>query len=221
GWNVGVLEAELESWRIIGTSEHTSIQTSLPDPNDHFYLSFGKSVTFQADRDFVIEADGPISVGQFPSSQEVMGIPPHVDGGKDPPGGDPSFILVPPVEQWRSKYVFLVPNKYAYDFLLMAVPVGTKILYDDFPLSTVLQDCEYQPISKFKNSESATEYQAIRCPLSHPTVENPNDPAFQDDGRHELESLDGQAFGLVVFGLDRYVSYGYPGGTNLAVINPD
>jgi hypothetical protein len=44
-------------------------------------------------------------------SQGTTGIPFTL------PGGDPALIMVPPVEQWRSDYVFLTPNKYAFDFV--------------------------------------------------------------------------------------------------------
>jgi hypothetical protein len=38
------------------------------------------------------------------------------------PGGDPSFMFVPPTEQWRSEYVLLTPDKYAFDFLVITAP---------------------------------------------------------------------------------------------------
>jgi hypothetical protein len=39
----------------------------------------------------------------------------------------------------------------------------------------------------------------------------------QNDGVHRLTA--DQPVGLVVYGFDAYVSYGYPGGTDLALIN--
>ena len=59
-----------------------------------------------------------------------------------PPGGDPSMIVVPPVEQWRSSYLFLVPNKYAFDSLLIAAPaqmVGNLRKYSGRTLSRSVQ----------------------------------------------------------------------------------
>ncbi len=220
GWNVALVSDEPEYWRLVATTEDTSISTNLPPPNDSFLLGRGQSVTFVSERDFVVNASDPVSFAQFPASQQTTGIPSVSSGGEGPPGGDPSMILVPPVQQWRDKYVFLVPNKYAFDFLLISAPASTTIRYDGLDLETVLDRCEYEPIGKLPSLSGDVEYQAIRCPLSDPNPDNPSDPSFQDDGRHTLESADGQPFGLVLYGWDRYVSYGYPGGTNVEIINP-
>jgi hypothetical protein len=88
-------------------------------------------------------------------------------------------------------------------------------MYDNLLLETVLE-CEYEPIGTMNNGEEDVEYQAVRCPLSLPS---PAGPGLQDDGVHTLESANGEPFGLVVWGFDSYVSYGYPGGTNVALIN--
>ncbi len=216
GWDVAVVPDEPEYWRIVATREDTSVSTNLPAPNDHFFLQRGQSVIFDSERDFVVSSTGPIAFGQFPVGQQATGIPSTLMNGDRPPGGDPSFILVPPVQQWRSSYLFLVPNKYAFDFLLLAVPVGTTLFYDGFLLETVLPDCEYEPIGTLTDGSVTTEYEAIRCPLSAPT---PAGPGLQDDGVHTLESAGGEPFGLVVWGWDSYVSYGYPGGSNAALIN--
>ena len=131
------------------------------------------------------------------------------------PGGDPSYITVPPVQQWRNHYLFLVPNKYAFDFLLLAVPASARLMYDSLPLESVLPRCEYEPIG-FLGQDDPVEYQAVRCPLSMPS---PEGDGLQDDGVHLLESVHGEPFGLVVYGFDSYVSYGYPGGSNVNLIN--
>jgi hypothetical protein len=215
GWDVSIVPDEPEFWRVLATREDTSISTNLPPPNNSFFLQRGDSVIFETERDFVMQASHPISFGQFPGGQQTTGIPSTLPGGLRPPGGDPSFILVPPVQQWRDSYLFLVPNKYAFDFLLLAVPADAVIFYDGLLLETVLE-CEYEPIGTLSDGEVDTEYQAIRCPLSLP---NPAGPGLQDDGVHTLTSASGEAFGLVVWGFDSYVSYGYPGGANVALIN--
>jgi hypothetical protein len=214
GWDVALVPDEPEYWRIVATHEDTSVSTDLPPPNDAFFLQRGDSVIFETERDFVLEASHAISFGQFPGGQQTTGIPSTVEGQRVP-GGDPSFILVPPVQQWRNNYLFLVPNKYAFDFLLLAAPADAVIMYDNLLLDTVLE-CEYEPIASLDIGEEVVEFQAIRCPLSDPS---PAGPGLQDDGVHTLSSVGGQPFGLVVWGFDSYVSYGYPGGTNVALIN--
>ena len=74
--------------------------------------------------------------------------------------------------------------------------------------------------------ETPTTYQIYRCPLSAPDIIGPRDvePGEQNDGVHEIRSVDpatgkpGLPFGLVVYGFDAYVSYGYPGGLNLIAV---
>ncbi len=213
GWDVAVVPDEPEFWRIVATREDTSISTSLPPPNDAFFLQRGDVVTFESERDFTVSSSHPIAFGQFPASQQTTGIPSTV-GGVRAPGGDPAYITVPPIEQWRDEYLFLVPSQYDFDFLLIAAPATADILYDGMPLDLILPRCEYEPIGFVDD----TEYLAIRCPLSMPM---PGDEGLQDDGVHTLEAVNGEPFGLVVYGWDSFVSYGYPGGTNVDLINID
>jgi hypothetical protein len=217
GWDVTIVPDEPEYWRVLATREDTLVKTNLPPPADTYLLQRGDSVIIESERDFVLEADEPVAVAQVPASQLATGIPSTLSGGIRPPGGDPSLILVPPVEQWRTDYLFLVPNKYAFDFLLIAAPVDAVLQFDFLPLANVL-DCEYEPIGALPTGPGGTEvdYLAIRCPLSAPT---PDGPGLQDDGVHRLTSLSGHPVGLAVWGFDSFVSYGYPGGTNVEPIN--
>ena len=41
----------------------------------------------------------------------------------------------------------------------------------------------------------------------------------QDDGVHLVTAMGGERFGLVVWGWDSFVSYGYPAGSNVERIN--
>ena len=85
-------------------------------------------------------------------------------------------------------YLFLVPNKYAFDFLLIAAPTGVDILYDELPLDDVLS-CEHELIGELTLGEDEpVEFSAIRCQLSYPM---PGDPGLQDDGVHSLRSAGG------------------------------
>ncbi len=216
GWDVGVNTDEPEYWRVMATQEDTRVFTNLPPPYDRIPLQRGEAALIEARRDFTIRGTSPIAVAQVPGSQKTTGIPSTLPGGDRPPGGDPSLILLPPIEQWRDQYLFLVPNKYAFDFLLIAAPIGTEILYDGLPIADVIDNCEYEIVGKLGEGDNEVEYIAMRCPLSQP---HPGDVGFQDDGVHSLEAANGNSFGLVVWGWDSFVSYGYPGGANVRLIN--
>jgi hypothetical protein len=216
GWMVGQSPMP-EYWRILATVDDTHITTTLPPPNVSFTLQAGTFAEIEAYSSFAMHADEPVEFAQFPVSQEAAGIPTTVDG-THPAGGDPDSMIIPPVQQWRSKYLFLTPNTYAFDFMLFAMPDDSSIELDGEDIQTAIPDCEYEPIGAVPGGDK--KYVGVRCPLSHPMAADPNNPLYQNDGPHLVESSDGQPFGLVVFGWDSYVSYGYPGGTNVKIINP-
>ncbi len=212
----------------------TTIVTTLPAPNDRIPLRQGESVLLRADQDFMISAlDGrPISVLQILPSQQVLGIPSIY------PGGDPAIIAVPPVEQYRRDYVFLTPDLYAFDFVVITAPRGTNILLDDEPLSAF--DCVESPGDGIERmpGDPPPDFVNWRCQLSFPEVGRLCDPETdpdcedigpgggrtrenirdgeQNDGTHTL--IADQPVGIVVYGFDAFVSYAYAGGLNLVPI---
>lgn len=216
GWDVAVVPDEPEYWRVMATVDATSVTTDLPPPFDRFALGRGASVIIESERDFSMVASDPVAVIQVPASQAATGIPSTTQDGLRPPGGDPSMIWVPPVEQWRNQYLFLVPNKYAFDFLLIAAPATTELLYDGLPIDDVLTACEREPVGRQEPPDGGppVEYLAIRCQLAFPV---PGGAGLQDDGVHRLTGS--QPFGLIVWGWDSFVSYGYAGGSNVKRIN--
>jgi hypothetical protein len=128
---LNVAEVNEPEWvRVIATAEGlTKITTTLPPPNDSFELSRGAVATLRADQDFLLDSNGrPVAVLQALASQGVTGIP------GDYPGGDPSLIVVPPIQQYRRDYVFLTPDKYAYDFVTIMAERTANILLDGKPL---------------------------------------------------------------------------------------
>ena len=108
---------------------------------------------------------------------------------------DPSMLLVPPAEQHRRDYVFLAPLDYQIDFVNLVAPAGADVRLDG------------QPVVDWRSAGrlDGVQWQVATLEVS--------------DGRHEVSS-DGQV-GLTVYGYDRDVSYGYPGGLNLERINDD
>ncbi len=217
---------EKEYFRILSAGEFTAVTTNLSAPYDQLNIARGQFERVEADRDFVIQGTEPLIVGQFVAGQQQAGIPSSL------PGGDPSFILLPPVEQFRSDYLFLTPDKYAFDFILVAAPEGATVRLDGRELKDGCDEkagkklcCTVSQVGLIQKPGNplGTQYSAYKCQLSFPKVLAGLTPpdnleaGSQNDGVHRLKST--LPVGLVVYGFDAYVSYGYPGGTDLSLIN--
>lgn len=189
----------------------TTIRTSLPPPNDFFLLEQYQNLILVAEQDIEINADKPVAVLQVIASQEAVGIPNAY------PGGDPSIIAVPPVEQYRTDYVFLTPQYYAFDFVTIVAPYLAEILLDEMPLDA--EQCPVFPADGLPRriDDPPPEWVVYRCQLSFPDVIGlPNvrvEDGDQNDGYHTLRAT--APVSIIVSGFDAYVSYAYAGGLNL------
>jgi hypothetical protein len=205
--------------RILAVSPgNTMVTTSLPSPNDLFMLTQGRDVILTTSQDVKIDADQSISVMQTMASQDATGIDLVY------PGGDPSLISVPPVDQYRTDYVFLTPLYYGFDFITVVAPATASILFDGMPLS--MWDapdggwaCTVGPADGVMRGphDPQPDWLTYRCQLSFPDViGRPNvrvEDGTQHDGYHTLQAT--QPVSLLVSGFDLYVSYAYPGGMNI------
>ncbi len=102
--------------------------------------------------------------------------------------GDPSMILIAPEEQYLDEYIFLTPTGYEFDSITVVARDGVEVTLDGEPL----------PESEW------TDFGSGWRSLVHDVT----------DGTHHLKAS--APVGLTVTGFDQYVSYGYPGGLNLA-----
>jgi hypothetical protein len=140
------------------------------------------------------------------------------------PGGDPSTMFVAPIEQWRSDYVLLTPDKYVFDYLVITAPTNASVYLDGLALASV--GC----VSSAGDGLTAAErgvpdppYLVWACQLSYPIINpalpSPSDiePGKQNDGVHRVQA--DYAVGVIAYGFDSYVSYAYAGGTQLSEIN--
>jgi hypothetical protein len=226
GATIQVNEKEKEYFRILAAGEFTGVSTNLPKPDNALSIQGTGFARLEVDRDFTIQANGPIVVGQFVAGQQSVGIPSSL------PGGDPSFMLLPPVEQFRKDYLFLTPNKYAFDFIMIAAPENALLKLDGRELKADCDTttgkkicCTTNPVGavRIPGDQADTSFVAYKCQLSFPVVvENQTPPnnlqeGLQNDGVHRLTA--DVPVGLVVYGFDAYVSYGYLGGTDLELIN--
>ncbi len=220
---VSVANVPEPEWvRIVAVSPGmTEVRTTLPPPNDVFTLSQAQGEILRADQDCLIESDRPIAVLQALASQGVVGVP------RDYPGGDPSIISVPPIQQYRDRYTFLTPDKYGFDFVIISAPGdarvrldGKDIIVDDEP---ALGHCTMDSADGLPRGDDDPEpdFVIYRCQLSFPDVTPaPNSRVLdgdQNDGVHTVTS--NLPVGLVVYGFDRFVSYAYVGGLDQKVLN--
>jgi hypothetical protein len=183
---------EPDLYRILATKDNTVVTTSLPSPFDRFELNGGEHAEFHAYEGFTAEATGgAIMLGQFLVSQGM--IP---QGGI----GDPTFIVYPAADQHRKHYVFLVPTTFTDNYMVLAKPDSASILIDGQALGEFQTQCTMAPIGSI-NGMAYTQWTCLMT-----------------EGTHTVTG--DQPFGLSVYGYYNVGSYGYPGGSDVKIINP-
>jgi len=201
--------------RVLAVEDQTNIQIS-PHVTPIPTLNKGKHFDFEISESVLLSSDKPFMVAKFLEGEDAPGaghdrcksglLGKHCGGlfglfGKschddsdcsdDANIGDPAFILAVPVEQYRKNYVFLVPTKYAENYVNIVTTQGANVTLD----GAVVSNSGFQVVA-------GSNYVVARKPMS--------------EGSHSIRS--DQPMGIVVYGWDHYVSYGYPGGMNIAAI---
>lgn len=212
---------EVEYVRFIATTNAGAVvETTLPPPFDRLELDgLGEFAEVEASRDFLATSSEPVVVAQIMASQQAGSV---TRSGF--PGGDPSLMMVPPFEQARSDYVFLTPDKYAFDFVTVVAPFGATVLLDGQEIDDSL--CEVAAgdgLTSEQRGGKNPSHVVYRCQLSFPIVNSTMDPpmisaGLQDDGVHRINA-NAPVF-IAVTGWDAFVSYAYAGGTELREIAP-
>jgi hypothetical protein len=212
---------ETEYYRVVAVQTGvTSVSTSLPAPWSNFTLNGrGQSQTIPSKTDFTLTASQPVIVLDITAGQDAGGVPQGL------PGGDPSLPNVAPIEQWRSDYVLLTPDKYVFDYLVIVAPNGSHVYVDALALDSTNSDVTpTDGLTEVARGSAAPPYWTYRYQLSYPVIDPtqqpPNNilPGKQNDGVHHIQS--DAPVGVMAYGFDSYVSYAYAGGTQLTVINP-
>lgn len=157
-----------------------------------FTLDAGQSCVIGSKKTFVAESGRPLMVGAFLSGQGSVESNPMFGDHN----GDPAFFLVPPSEQYRSSYSFLTPPTYFVSYLTVLIQPGFTVSLDGQTLDLTQYDYE---LLEDRNVARA-----------HIPVE---------PGPHFVESENQIPFGIVVYGLDDYVSYAFTGGLDLTKLN--
>jgi hypothetical protein len=212
------LAAQEDYFRVIATTDAGARFTTSLSSAVLELAARGDYVDIASDRAFVLQSDGPVMMMNVSASQQAAGVPDQL------PGGDPSTLIVPPIEQYRSTYVFLTPDQYAFDFVRIAAPEDAVIVFDGIPLEDIAT-CVTEPAGPVQMPLADPEKWVVTsCALSFPIIDPskaaPDDlsPGFQNDGVHIIES--DRKIGVLVDGFDRFVSYAYAAGTELSFIVP-
>jgi hypothetical protein len=219
GATIGVVQ-QPEYFRVLAVTEAGArVRTSLASHPEIVLAERGSHVDLSSSIDFVLDSDAPIMLGNVSASQDAAGVP------RGLPGGDPSFVVVPPYEQFRSSYVFLTPDKYSFDFIRVIAPKHAAVVLDGERIEDVL-GCELSPLPEvpvFPDKLPIPELVVWRCQLSFPVIDPSKEtdklsPGLQNDGVHRIDAT--HKVGVLVDGFDAYVSYGYAAGTELMQLVP-
>jgi IgGFc binding protein len=213
-------QLEPEVFRLMAVLQGgATVRTSLSGELAEFRLDArGSWREIVSTEDFWIESDSAVMLGNVTASQSAAGIPGNL------PGGDPSLIIIPPIEQYRADYVFLTPDRYSFDFLRIMAPRTAHVRLDAASVEN-LPSCHLERGTSLDQPlPVASGYVVYHCQLSFPVIDPALDadaalqPGEQSDGVHEVRS--DQPIGVIVDGFDRNVSYGYAAGTELREIVP-
>ena len=179
------LRNEPNVFRIVSGADDNMISFT-PEIRPAVTLRSGAFLEFEASEDFEINSTGPITVGQFLVGQSYAGR----NTTEPEEGGDPSFSLGIPVEQYRRSYSFLAPLTFQESWVNVTAPVGRTVLIDGMRVGG------WRAIQ-------GSEYQTARIRI--------------DGGAHSMSS--DEPFGVSVYGFGSFTSYMYPAGLDLRVIN--
>lgn len=177
-------------WRILADKPGTTVTTSLPPPLDSFPLDENAVFEFYAATDFVLDASGPVLLAQF-----LVGT----DAGAGT--GDPSLTFMPPIDQSRKEYVFLVPDTYAENWAVIGREAGTALRIDGKLVPGEFGGCQVGSIGTL----GGRAYESVRCPL--------------DAGVHTLDA--DAPVSLIEYGYGGTGSIAYVGGADVRRINVD
>lgn len=187
--------AEPMRWRVLAAEDNTTV-TFEPAVTigNQAQLDAGEWLQFDDLIDFSVNADKPILVAGY-----MYGCGSVMPNANCP--GDPSMVLMVPVEQYQSDYVFLVDSSYEEDFAKLIRPNDVPVTVDCLG---VVPENRWTPIG-FSGYEWAT----IDLNPGEGMCTVGTNSAHADEG-----------FGIVVVGQAARASYAYPGGLALESINP-
>jgi len=210
------LALEAEKYRIVGAVAGTTLAYDPPVSGAPSTLTEGQVVDFEAKGGFTVKAQDdkhPFFVSQLMTGCMVSG------GSRTGCSqaaiskfgscclGDEEYVIVVPPAQFLQKYVFFTDPTYPTTNLVVTRE-KTKQGFQDVTL-----DCAGAPLTGWTPVGSAGQYEYTNIDLVRAGAKN----GQCDNGPHVATSTG--PFGLTVWGMDSFSSYGYPAGGNVAPIN--
>jgi hypothetical protein len=220
GATIGAVQ-QPEYFRVMAMTDlGANVTTSLPGYESIQLAKRGSYAAISSVKPFLLDSDQPVQLMAISASQDDGGIPSGL------PGGDPSMLIVPPVEQFRNNYVFLTPDNYAFDLVRIIATPDTTVVMDGTPLAEI-NGCISEPgdgLTPKERGSPLPPWIVYRCQLGFPTIDVSGDQpvvssGIQDDGVHRVDA--DRPVGVLVDGFDAFVSYAYAAGTDLAQIVPE
>jgi hypothetical protein len=145
-------------------------------------LNHGKFFQLQLTNATHISSDQPILVAQYADSSDYDGVT----------YSDPFMVVLPPTALYGSNYVVQVPTAgFPTNYLNITALTNTAFL------GNVKLDTSFVAGTSFSAIPNSS-YAGARVPVT--------------TGPHTLNTADGSAFGVIVYGWAEYDGYGYPAG---------
>lgn len=153
-------------------------------PSTHAAVRLGarQVLDLPVERSFLVRGEGRFLVAQFMASQ----------GGGGTRSGDPALVYQPPVDLWRRRFRFDMPESYTRRYLEAAAPRGATVLLDDVPLRGTPQP--------------AGPYDVWHAEVS--------------PGVHTVRSADDAPLSLTWSAVGEYVSFLTTGGYDVRCLDP-
>ena len=203
------LAEESIKYRIVGAVKGTTLKYSPAVAGGPTMVNGAQVADFEAVGPFIVtsqDTNHPFYLGQVMPGCSVSG------GSRPGCGmnqqscclGDEEYVNMLPPAQYLSKYVFFTDPTYATtNLVFLRVKTGGGFKDVNLDCKGVLTG--WKPVG--------ANYEITNVDLIRANVKN----GTCDNGPHTASSAG--PFGLMVWGLDWYSSYGYPAGGNIATIN--
>lgn len=208
------LAEEATKYRIVGTVAGTTVTYDPAVPGAPTTLQKGQTVTFEGTGGFLVksqDANHPFYIGQAMTGCSVAGG--SRPGVTQPPPfglgnclGDEDYVVVLPPAQFMSRYVFFTDPTYATTNLVLT-RAKTSTGFKDVTVGCLGVVTGWKPVGS-SGSYEQTNVDLVRANIGVASCKNGGQTAKSDG-----------PFGITVWGLDVYASYGYPAGGNAASIN--